>query len=167
MLQVCPSSVRPNESSSFIAAMASSRILTAPGRSVYRSKSKCTSSKAYSRAGGGGGETTRIVVVSEAVPPRPSSTVTVTGTGPSADGAVQVLVIWSLGLSVPVGAAQRYVRGSPSGSFALAVTVDVSPGATSQGSHIASTVGGRLAGGSGRGAAGSGAAGSTYRVTPG
>src|SRR5438477_6144159 len=106
----------------------------------------------------GVGLTTWILTVSEAVPPLPSFTVTVTGTVPSCCGAVQS-VCRSAGLaSVPVGEVQRYVSTSPSGSRASAVSVELFPTSTVHGSHCAFTVGGRFCG-AGAGAGGGGGGG--------
>src|SRR5207247_8293771 len=98
--------------------------------------------------------------VSDAVPPLPSFTVTVTGTVPSCCGAVHS--VWrSAGFaSVPLGVVHRYVSTSPSGSRASAVQVELFPTSTVIGSHVAFTVGGRFAGaGVGGGAAGGGGGG--------
>src|SRR5439155_25031280 len=98
-----------------------------------------------------------MVTLSDAVPPWPSFTVTVTCTGPAWPGAVHS--VWrSAGCCrVPVGAVQRYVSTSPSGSWASAVTVELLPTSTVQGSHRARTVGGRFCGaGTGAGAGGGG-----------
>src|SRR5262245_56944611 len=106
--------------------------------------------------------------VSDAVPPLPSFTVTVTGTVPSVFGAVHS-VERSAGLaSVPLGVVQRYVNVSPSGSCASAVTVELRPTSTVHGLHCARTVGGRFCGAGGAGAGGGGGGGGgTYVLTPG
>src|SRR5436190_14266911 len=105
--------------------------------------------------------------VSDAVPPLPSFTVTVTGTVPSCCGAVQS-VCRSAGLaSVPVGTVQRYVSVSPSGSRASAVQVELFPTSTVIGSHVAFTVGGRFCCTGGAGGGGGGGGGGTYVRTPG
>src|SRR5207247_8733964 len=85
-----------------------------------------------------------MLTVSDAVPPLPSFTVTVTGTVPSCIGAVHNDWRSEGFASVPVGAVHRYVRTSPSGSRASAVTVELLPSSTVHGSHYSLTVGGRL-----------------------
>ncbi len=60
---------------------------------------------------------------------------------------------------------------SPSGSLAVAVTVEFRPTSTVQGSHCAFTTGGRFVGGAaagaGGGSGGGGGGGGTYTRTPG
>ena len=90
-----------------------------------------------------------MVTLADAVPPRPSFTVTVTGTGPTTIGAVHGVCRLVGLVSEPELAVHRYARGSPSGSWASAETVETLPTSTVHGSHAARTVGGRLAGGGG------------------
>src|SRR5512138_2099218 len=153
MLQVCPSTSIRRSGFSCSAFTASSRIRVASGRSEYRSKSKCTSSNTNSFTGG---RVTWIVTVSDAVPPLPSSTVTVAGTGPGSIGAVQS--VWrSPGFcSDPVGVDHLYASWSPSGSCASAVTVELFPTSTEHGSQRAFTDGGPFCGGAGGGGGGGG-----------
>src|SRR5437773_7830104 len=149
MLQVCPSIVMFRVGFACSLATASSSSLSASGRSVERSKSKYTSSNVSSTTGGGG--VTWMVVDAFAVPPLPSSTVTVIWTGPGCCGAVHPLCR-SVGFaSVPLGAVHRYLSVSPSGSCASAVTVAFPPTWTEHGSQRALTVGGRLMAGGGGG----------------
>ena len=83
-------------------------------------------------------------MTSDAVAPLPSSILTLTGTGPSVIGAVHDVCVVDGVVSMPAGARQAYVSGSPSGSFASAESVDVFPIGTVQGSQRAWTVGGRF-----------------------
>src|SRR5947207_1072892 len=99
--------------------------------------------------------------VSDARPPLPSSTVTVTGTGPSWFGAVHSVCRSAGEASEPVGAVQRYVSTSPSGSRASAVHVELFPTSTVIGSQVALTVGGRFCGAGAGGGAGGGGGGGT------
>src|ERR1700680_409057 len=96
-------------------------------------------------------------------------TVTVTGTLPSCPGAVQIVCRSAGCASVPLGAVHRYVTAHPIESCAVAVTVDVFPISTVQGSHAAFTV--RVCtgagGGGGGGGGGAGGGGGTYTRTPG
>src|SRR3954447_2159231 len=97
-----------------------------------------------------------MMALADAVPPLPSSTVTVTWTGPSCCPAVQRVDRLVALASVPEGAVHRYVRLSPSGSVAVAVSVQLRPTSTVAGSQTACTVGGRLGGASGGGGAAAG-----------
>ena len=91
---------------------------------------------------------TTTTTVADAEPPRPSATRTRTVTGPDSPGAVQRAVEPSVApRKLPSWAFHTYVSGSPSGSFAVAVSRDSPPGATSHGSHDANTVGGVFVGG--------------------
>src|SRR5688500_7589218 len=113
------------------------------------------------------GRTTWIVTFALAVPPLPSETETVHCTGPSCIGAVHG-VCRSAGFeSLPAGQLHLYVSASPSGSVASAVSVDVRPTSTVQGSQRATTVGGRLSGFGGAGVGSGGGGGGTYTRTPG
>ena len=130
MLHVWPSSCRRSVASCFIAATASSSTRVASGRSVYRSKSKCTSSNVYVLTGRPrdlDGHRIR------GRAPLPSFTVTVTGTVPSCCGAVHNVCRSAGVASVPCGVVQRYVSMSPSGSLAVAVTVEFRPTSTVHG----------------------------------
>src|SRR5262245_38285223 len=111
--------------------------------------------------------------VAVAVPPLPSSTVTVAGTVPSKSaGAVHRVAAVAGVENVPFGAVQRYVNVSPSGSRPCAVRPIDWPASTVHGGpHVMSTVGGRFAAGGGGGGGsvggGVGGGGGTYRRTPG
>src|SRR5687768_13588770 len=140
MLSQCPSIVTFNVGFACSLATASSRILSASGRRLKRSKSKCTSSNMIATR-----RTTGIVMVLTAVPPRPSLAVAVTGTFPSTFGAVKTVLapVWLL--NVPCGADQVMVTGSPSGSVAVTLRLVVPPGSTVGGfAVIGPMVGGRF-----------------------
>src|SRR6185437_8950705 len=92
-------------------------------------------------------------------------TVTVTGTLPSCDDAVQSVDASAALASVPLGAAQRYVTAQLIESVAVAVTVALLPTSTVHGSHAAFTL--SVCSGAGAGGGGGGGGGATYTRTPG
>src|SRR3954462_14240049 len=103
MLHVWPSIATRTVALRWSTATASSSVRTASGRRLYRSKSKCTSSKTIGAATGLA--TTWIVTVSLAVLPSVGQrTVTVAGTGPGVIGAVHGVFCVVPLLNVPAGA---------------------------------------------------------------
>ena len=110
------------------------------------------SSKAYADDSNAGGSfATSTVAVADAEAPRPSETRTPSPTRPGAAGAVQRAVAASVAPSkAPSAALHAYVRRSPSGSDAVAVSCTAPPGATRQGSQDADTLGLPFDGSSGR-----------------
>src|SRR3954452_23701272 len=137
MLHVRPSISTRTSAFCWSTVTASSSARTASGRRLYRSKSKCTSSKVICATTG---RVTWMFTVSLAVLPSVGQvTVTRTGTVPSWFGAVHG-VDWPLRLvKVPVGALHSYVTEQPFESVATALTVEVLPTSTVQGSQVART----------------------------
>src|SRR5262245_11397901 len=156
MLQVWPSIWSRRAGSACMALTASSSTRWASGRSVERSKSKCTSSNVYCLTGG---RRTSTLTVAWALPPLPSSTVTVHVTGPSCWPPIHPVSGLPEFSNLPLGQDHRYVSLSPSGSCALAESVKRPPGSPRHGLHAAVTVGGRFAGGGGGGAGAGGGGG--------
>ena len=124
------------------------------------------SSNAYrvdSNSGGWFVTSTVTVTVADAEPPCPSETRTRNRTGPVASGAVQRAVAASVPpRKTPSAALHAYVRSSPSGSDAVAVSRTSPPGTTVHGSHDADTLGRWF---DGLGVSGSGVSGSRGRGT--
>src|SRR5262245_34676103 len=169
MLQVCPSISSFIVGSPLRASSTGSSRGSISGRSRALSKSNNTSSQCSSSP-----TITWIVVAPVARPPRPSSTVAVTVTGPDvAVSAFHCVVAARVSAIVPLVADHMIVNISPSGSAASARIVAAPPASSAHGLQSTRTVGGRLTeaagGGSGAGGAGTaatGGGGGTYTLTP-
>ena len=146
---------RSPDASSYVSSSPSGSLAVTRPRSTGRRvpSTFSRSSKAYaddSNAGGSFATSTVTVAVAEA--PRPSETRTRSSTGPIAAGAVQRAVAASVAPSkAPSDALHAYVRESPSGSDAVAVSCTAPPGTTVHGSHDADTLGLPFGGSSGGG----------------